>query len=497
MTPRTLATLLAVALVPALPRAQAPAAAPAAADAPELPYQLFRLENGLTVILHEDHTTPIVGVHVQYDVGSKNEKEGRTGFAHLFEHLMFQGTEHLPKGEADRLVDAAGGSANGSTSQDTTQYWEQVPTSALEQMLFVEADRMGFLLPTLTQDKLDNQRDVVRNERRENYEMQPYGLSYEKILHALWNPEFPYHWMPIGSHEDLEAATLEDVKEFFQRWYGPENAVLAIAGDIDPARTRALVEKWFGGIPGRAKPAAAAPAPAPLASEKRVTMEDRVQLPRLYMAWQSPKLFAEGDAALGVAGQVLSDGKSARLVKRLVMDERIAQSVSAGQSSQALAGMFLVVATPKPGVSLARLEKEIDEEIARLAAEPPTAEEVQRAKNGIEAGAIFSLEPVGGFGGRAATLADYYLRAGDPGYLATDLARFRRLTPEEVSAATRRYLRKDARVVLTVTPSAGAPPVPAPQRPPSPAAPRPGAPAPPTAPPAAAAPPSNANGAVR
>ena len=173
------------------------------------------------MILHEDHTTPIVGIHVQYDVGSKNEKEGRTGFAHLFEHLMFQGTEHLPKGEADRLVDAAGGSGNGSTSQDTTQYWEQVPTSALEQMLFVEADRMGFLLPTLTQDKLDNQREVVRNERRENYEMQPYGLAFEKILQNLWSPEFPYHWMPIGSHEDLEAATLGDVKEFFQRWYGP------------------------------------------------------------------------------------------------------------------------------------------------------------------------------------------------------------------------------------------------------------------------------------
>ncbi len=495
MTPRTLATVLTVALLPALPRAQVEGAArPAAAEAPEIPYQLFRLENGLTVILHEDHTTPIVGIHVQYDVGSKNEKEGRTGFAHLFEHLMFQGTEHLPKGEADRLVDAAGGSGNGSTSQDTTQYWEQVPTSALEQMLFVEADRMGFLLPTLTQDKLDNQREVVRNERRENYEMQPYGLAFEKILQNLWSPEFPYHWMPIGSHEDLEATTLGDVKEFFQRWYGPENAVLAIAGDIDPAGARALATRWFGGIPGKQRPAAAAPAPAPLGAEKRVTMEDRVQLPRLYMAWQTPKLFADGDAALGVAGQVLSEGKSARLVKRLVMDERIAQSVSAGQMPQALAGMFLVVATPKPGISLERLEKEIDEEIARLAAEPPSAEELQRAKNVIESGAIFSLEPVGGFGGRAATLADYYLRAGDPGYLAADLARYRALTREDVSAATRRFLRKDARVVLTVTPSAGAPEVPAPQRPPA----APGAPAPaPTPPPAAGRPTPPANGAAR
>jgi len=500
MISRTVATVLTFALLTAVPRAQAQGAARPAADAPEIPYQLFRLENGLTVILHEDHTTPIVGVHVEYDVGSKNEKEGRTGFAHLFEHLMFQGTEHLPKGEADRLLDAAGGSGNGSTSQDATQYWEQVPTSALEQMLFVESERMGFLLPTLTQEKLDNQRDVVKNERRENYEMQPYGLAFEKILQSLWSPEFPYHWMPIGSHEDLEAATLEDVKEFFQRWYGPENAVLAIAGDIDPAATRALVTRWFGAIPGKKRPSAAAPAPAPLGAEKRVTMEDRVQLPRLYMAWQTPKIFAEGDAALGVAGQVLSDGKSARLVKRLVMDERIAQSVSAGQMPQALAGMFLVVATPKPGVSLARLEKEIDEEIARLAAEPPSMEELQRAKNGIEAGAIFSLEPVGGFGGRAATLADYYLQAGDPGFLAADLARYRALSREDVSAATRRFLRKDARVVLTVTPSRGAPEVPPPQRPPSPAPPAaPGAPAPAaqTQPPAADRPTPPANGAAR
>ncbi len=461
MTPRTLAllTLAAVAPARALPAAPRPvAAAPAAtADAPQIPFELFRLANGLTVILHEDHTAPLVGIHVQYDVGSKNEKEGRTGFAHLFEHLMFQGTEHLPKGEADRLVDADGGSANGSTSQDTTQYWEQVPSNALAQMLFVESDRMGFLLPTLDQAKLDNQRDVVRNERRQSYEMQPYGMAFERILANLWSPEFPYHWMTIGSHEDLEKATLQDVKEFFERWYGPQNAVLVVAGDIDPARTRAAVERWFGGIPGGAKPSAPAPAPRPLEREQRVTMEDRVQLPRIYVAWQTPKLFADGDAALGVVGQVLSDGKSARLVKRLVMVERIAQSVSAGQDAQALAGMFLVVATPKPGVPVERLLAEIDEEIARLQKEPPTDVEVQRAKNKIEAGAIFSLEPVGGFGGRAATLADYYLRAGDPGFLPKDLARFRALTPADVSAAARTYLRRDARVVLVVTPRPGEP----------------------------------------
>jgi zinc protease len=464
MTPRTLALALLLALVPAAsPRGAEPAAAaPAAAPAPELPFEMFRLKNGLTVIVHEDRTNPIVGVHVQYDVGAKDEKPGRTGFAHLFEHLMFQGSEHLPKGTADRVIEAAGGDTNGSTSQDTTQYWAQAPSNALEQMLWIESDRMGFLLPTLTQEKLDNQRDVVRNERRQSYEMRPYGLAYEKILAGLWNPEFPYHWMPIGSHEDLQAASIEDVREFFKKFYGPENAVLAIAGDVEVANVRTLVEKWFGPIQGKPPPVHQKPEPVPVRTERRVAMEDRVQLPRIYIAWQTPKVFAPGDAALDLASQVLGDGKSARLVKRLVMDERIAQDVSAEQMSQTLGSMFLVTATPKPGVSLERLEKEIDEELARLAQTAPSAEELERAKNKIEAGAIFGLEPVGGFGGRAATLASYYLRTGDPGYLAQDLARYREATGDDVSQAVRNYLRKDARVVLTVTPRADAAAAPTP-----------------------------------
>jgi zinc protease len=451
MTTRRTSLALLLALAPFAVAAAPPQASP---PTPSIPYETWKLPNGLTVIVHQDRSNPIVGVHVQYDVGSKDEKPGRTGFAHLFEHLMFQGSEHLPKGLADRLVEAAGGDTNGSTSSDTTQYWEQVPSNALEQMLYIESDRMGFLLPTLTQDKLDNQRDVVRNERRQSYEMRPYGLAFEKILSNLWNPEFPYHWMTIGSHEDLQKASLEDVRGFFTRYYGPENAVLAIAGDVDLPKTRALVEKWFGGIPGKAAPEHLKPTPQPLTTEKRVSMQDRVQLPRIYMAWQSPKVFADGDAALDLAGQILADGKSARLVKRLVMDERITQDVTAGQMSQALASMFLVEATPKPGVSLDRVEKELDEEIARLAETPPTAQELERAKNKMESGAIFGLEPVGGFGGRAATLAGYYLRTGDPGYLTKDLARYRNATAEDVSAAVRTYLRGKGRVVLTVVPRA-------------------------------------------
>ncbi len=432
---------------------------------PSIPFQQFTLPNGLHVILSEDHTAPLVGVEVAYDVGSKDEKPGRTGFAHLYEHLMFQGTENLPKGEADRLIEAAGGTSNGSTSNDRTQYWEQVPSNALEQMLFIQSQRMGHLLPTLDQAKLDNQREVVRNERRENYEMKPYGLAWKAVLENLWNPEFPYHWQTIGSHEDLQAASLADVKEFFQRWYGPGNASLAIVGDIDPVKTRALVEKYFGGIPRADPPRREVPSPLPLLDEKRVTIQDAVQLPRLYLAWQSPRAYAEGDAALELLGDILANGKSSRLQKRLVMDERIAQNVMAGQQSQALAGMFVVIATPKPGVRLEKLRAAIDEELTRIAQDGPTAEELQRAKNRLEAQVIFSLEPVGGFGGRAAHLNDYYWERGDPGWLGKDLERYRAVTPADVRAAASTWLASTRRVALSVMPQV---PTPFPSPPPSP-----------------------------
>jgi len=434
------------------------AAAVLAADAaPSIPFEQFRLPNGLHVILSVDRTAPIVGVDVQYDVGSKDERPGRTGFAHLFEHLMFQGTESLPKGEADRLIEGAGGTSNGATSPDRTQYWEQVPSNALEQMLFIQAERMGRLLPTLDQAKLDNQREVVRNERRQSYEMQPYGMAWKVLLENLWNPEFPYHWQPIGSHEDLQAATLEDVRAFFKAWYGPGNASLAVAGDIDPARTRAMVERWFGDIPPGEPPARRVAAPKALDGERRVTLPDDVQLPRLYLAWQSPRDYAEGDAALGLLGDVLSSGKSARLYKRLVMDERIAQSVMAGQQGQSLAGMFVVVATPKPGVGLDRIQRTVDEEIARIARDGPTEEELQRAKNRLESGVVFGLEPVGGFGGRASHLNEYWWETGDPGYLAKDLERYRRLTPADLREAAARWIANDRRVALSVVPRAAAP----------------------------------------
>jgi zinc protease len=435
-----------------------PAVSPrAAVTAPHLDHEVYRLANGLTVILHVDHSASLVGVHVEYNVGSKDEPPGRQGFAHLFEHLMFQGTEHMPKGMSDRILGAAGGDTNGGTARDSTVYWETAPSNALDQLLYIESERMGWLLPTLDQAKLDNQRDVVLNELRQRYEMTPYGLVGEKLAAALWNPEFPYHWLPIGSKEDLAKANLGDVREFFLRWYGPGNAILAIAGDFDPAAAKIAVEKWFGSIPARPPPPPTDAKPVPLTAEKRLTMQDRVQLPRLYLAWQTPKVFADGDAALDVLAQILTDGKSARLTARLEMKEQIAQGVYASQSSMELASEFEIVATAKPGVSLARLEKEIDEELARISATPPSGEEMERARNKILAGAVFGLERVGGFGGRAATLARYQALTGDAGYLEKDLARYRRLTPEDISAAARTWLRKDARVVLEVVPAGGPP----------------------------------------
>jgi zinc protease len=258
--------------------------------------------------------------------------------------------------------------------------------------------------------------------------------------------------MTIGSHEDLSAATLEDVRDFFRRYYGPNGASLAIAGDIDAKRARALVERWFADVPPGPPRERRRPEPRPLAAEKRVTLEDDVQLPRLYVAWPSPKEFAPDDARLEIAGEVLGSGKSARLVKRLVMDERIAQSVMAGQQGQALAGMFVVVATPKPGQTLERLGQEIDEEIARLAREAPSPEEVERARNKVESAMVFGLEPVGGFGGRAATLNAYYWETGDPGFFPKDLARYLAVGPEDVRAAAARWLAGKPRVVLSVVP---------------------------------------------
>jgi zinc protease len=427
-----------------------PRAAGGGGAALTVPYTQFTLANGLHVILHQDKTVPVAAVNLWYHVGSGREKPGRTGFAHLFEHIMFEGSQHVPEGSFDSLLEAAGGSNNGSTSEDRTNYVIDVPSNALELALFLESDRMGYLLPTLTQSKLDGQRDVVKNEKRQRVDNAPYGQAFVELAALLFPPGHPYSWPVIGSMEDLSAASLEDVIEFFKTYYIPNNASLVVAGDIEIEATRALVEKWFGGIPrGGAVPPLAAP-PVTLAEVKRKTITDRVQLPRLYMAWHSPPLYAPGDAAMDMVSSLLSGGKNSRLYRRLVYEMQIAQDVVAAQQSQALGSVFVVVATARPGQSLEQIQAVIDEEIQRLKDTPPEPRELTRALNQVEASFFRRMERTGGFGGKADQLNGYFFATGMPDFFEEDLARDRAVSAVDVQAAAHRFLPKDRRVELIV-----------------------------------------------
>jgi zinc protease len=438
-------------LIAGVAQAQEPSSGPDPVE-PYISYTQFTLENGLTVLVHSDRSLPVVSVNVWYHVGSGNEKPGRTGFAHLFEHIMFEGSANVPEGDFDNLLEAAGGVNNGSTNNDRTNYYENVPSGALELALWLEADRMGWLLDTMDQTKLDLQRDIVKNERRQSYENRPYGLASETILHALFPPDHPYHWSVIGSMEDLSAASLEDVTEFFRTYYAPNNASIAIAGDVSVSRARTLAEKYFGEIPsGPTVPAIEAPDPT-LNEEIRLVMEDDVQLPRLYMTWHSPAAYSQDEAPMDLAATVLSDGRNSRLQRRLVFEEQVAQDVFAYQSGRRLGGTFHIVATAKPGVDLATLEAAIREEMTRMVEEGVQARELERAIAQIETGFVQQLERVGGFGGRANMLNQYFFFTGDPGFVRKDLARYRAAGPEDVAAGAGRYLLRAHPVVLSVVP---------------------------------------------
>jgi zinc protease len=417
----------------------------------QVPYTRFTLPNGLTVILHEDHAIPMVSVNMWYHVGSGRETTGRTGFAHLFEHIMFEGSGNVPEGEFDRLLEAAGGDNNGSTNADRTNYWENVPSNALELALFLESDRMGYLLNAMSPEKVDGQRDVVKNERRQSYENRPYGMASILLSENLFPEGHPYHWPTIGYMDDLTAASYDDVVNFFRRYYGPNNASLSIAGDIDPAAARALVEKWFSDVPAGQAVAPIDPPAAALDGERLLVHEDRVQLPRYYSCWLTPAYYAPGDAELDVTASVLAGGKNSRLYKRLVYDLQIAQDVSAFQQSAALGSRFCVVATARTGHTLPELEAVINEEIDKLAAEGPTEREVQRAINVYEASFLDRLEQVGGFGGKADQLNAYYFSTGNPDWFQEDLLRYRGLTPSDIQAVTETYLGDD-RVILSIVP---------------------------------------------
>jgi zinc protease len=434
-------------------RAQSAAPSSEAPRAIEVPYTQFTLPNGLTVILHEDHSVPVIGVDVWYHVGSANERPGRTGFAHLFEHLMFMGSQHAPYGDFDSLLEAAGGTNNGSTNNDRTNYWITVPSNAIELALFLESDRMAYLLQAMTPATVDAQREVVKNERRQNYENEPYGMVDVKLGEMMYPENHPYHWPVIGYMPDLTAASYDDVVAFFKTYYSPSNASLVVAGDIEPARARALVEKWFSDVPaGPPSQPMSIPGVA-LSGVERETITDRVQLPLLTIAWLTPPQHSPGDAPLDVLADVLTGGKNSRLYKRLVYDMQIAQSVSAYQSSQLLSSQFVIQAMPRPGHTIDELQKVIDEEIEKLKAEGPTDREVQRAINKIESSFYRRMERLGGFGGKADQINAYFSTTGDADWFNEDLGRYRALAPSDIRAAAVAFLPRGRRAELTVLPA--------------------------------------------
>jgi zinc protease len=420
---------------------------------PRLEHTTFTLKNGLKVILSQDRRLPMVAVNLWYHVGPANEIPGRTGFAHLFEHMMFQGSKNVAADTHFKLLEAAGASdINGTTDFDRTNYFETVPSNQLELALWIESDRMGYLLDVLDHKALANQRDVVRNERRQSLENQPYGVAEEALYQALYPKGHPYHGVVIGSHADLAAAQLGDVQQFFRQYYTPNNASLAIVGDFEPAAARRLVEKYFGNLKrGPDVPKITASTP-PITSEKRMTVTDTVQLPRVYMAWLTPPIFKPGDAEADLAADILGGGKSSRLYKALVYDKQIAQAVQTTQESLILGSKFTIQATARPGHTAEELEAVINEEVRRFVEQGPTPVELERARNTIETRIITGLETLGGFGGKADRLNSYEHYLGTPDYLRQDLQRYRLASAPAVKGFAEQHLQPARRVVVFAVP---------------------------------------------
>ncbi|GAC1650937.1 MAG: hypothetical protein NVS4B3_10550 [Gemmatimonadaceae bacterium] len=416
---------------------------------PRIPVEKYTLPNGLEVLLHENHAVPLVAVDTWYHVGSADERPGRTGFAHLFEHVMFMGSQHVAVGAFDQLLQAAGGNNNGYTTQDRTTYFEWVPSNALPLALWLDADRMGFLLPTMDQAKLDLQRDVVKNERRQRVDNVPYGRAGETIFAALFPTGHPYHWPVIGSMADLSAASLEDVRQFFRMYYAPNNATLTIAGDFDRDSVRIWVARYFGEIPrGAPLPARPVVAGSVLTRDTALVLEDRVQLPRLFYAWRGTRAFAPDDAALDLLAYVLAGDKNSRLYKRLVYDLQVAQDVSASNEDDKLDGVFSIDVTPKPSQAPTKIAGLVNEEIARLLATGITDRELARAKNTNRTG---FLDRVAGVLGTAQQLSYYNYFVGTPDYVQQDAARYDEVTVADLQRVARTYLAKP-KVILTVVP---------------------------------------------
>lgn len=438
----TLRQIFGIGLLAALP-----ALAGAQATRLRVPFTLDSLPNGLTLIVHEDHSVPVVTTNVWFHVGSGDEKVGRTGFAHLFEHLMFMGSENAPYPQFDRLLEAAGANNNGSTTEDRTNYYEQGPSSSLKLMLWLEADRMGWLLPTMDKPKVDLQRDVVKNERRQSYENQPYGMVADYMPKLMYPAGHPYAWPVIGSMTDLSAASVDDVKDFFRRYYAPNNATLVVAGDVKADEVRALVRQYFSEIPRG--PEIERPVPARFTvRDTAVTLEDRVQLPRLYLNWHSVKSTDADAPALQVASYVLAGARTSRLTQALVYNGEVATAVQAYNDGKKLDGDFTIVATARPGNGLDTLQRIIDANVQRLASDGPTARELDQARNAIEAAFLRSIQTVSG---KADQLNEYYYQTGNPDGFQEDLDKLRGVTAADIQRVVRKYLQAP-RVMISVVP---------------------------------------------
>lgn len=448
---RSLAALIVVTSL----TATAPGAS-AGAGAPALPFERFVLPNGLEVILHEDHRTPIVAVNVWYHVGSKDELEGKNGFAHLFEHVMFQGSKHVAEDTFFKYLERAGASErNGTTNTDRTNYFETVPSSELALALWLESDRMGFLLDHANDETFKSQRDVVKNERRQNYENAPYGLVIQFIREALYPKEHPYRLLTIGTPQDLDSASFADVTAFFRTWYLPNNATLVVAGDIDKAAARAMITQYFGSLArGKDPHPKSKPVPTTLTHEKRLRIEADVELPRLTVSWPTPVQYSKEDGELDLVAEVLSSGKTSRLYKRLVYDLQIAQDVSAYQASALLVSQFDITVTLKKGKDPDEVLKIVDEELGKLRETPPSDDELARARAKSLSGLVFDAERMTS---RANAFNSYAQGTGDPGYFTKDLARYDQATKEDLKRAAMTYLPPDKRIVTIVIPTAGAP----------------------------------------
>jgi zinc protease len=440
-----LLVLACMAAVATLVLAQSPQSRPSTL---RIPFESYALPNGLRVVLAPTNASPTVALTMWYHVGSKNEARGKTGFAHLFEHVMFTGSGHVPYGVHDRLTEGVGGSNNGTTSRDRTTYFETVPSNYLETALWLESDRMGFLLDTLDTQKLNTQRDIVKNERRQRMDNQPYGLVDEIVSSTLYPAAHPYSWDVIGSMADLTAASETDVKDFFRLYYSPGNAIVSIAGDFQPTQAKALVAKYFGAFPRGAAIVRPAAAPVALDQEIRLVYEDRVQVPRLVIVWPSVGRQSEDRFALTVLGQVTAGPRTTRLTKALVYDRQLATSITARQDSDESAGEWRLTITPRPGVSLTDLESAADTILDTLKVDGPTAEEIQRATAGLELQFVNGLESNLG---RSIRLADGLGYEDDAGSFQTEYQKMLAVTQADVKRVGNKYLTK-GRVVLSVVP---------------------------------------------